>query len=194
MTGCEGYRAIARVYDRLNAELDYSAWADFIEAAFDRFLPQKPELVLDLACGTGSLSVLLAQRGHRVIGADLSEDMLAEELYNDNASFIVAVADDGTVLGYAGLTVVLDEGYINNVAVRSQYRRMGVADALLGTFINFAEDHLAFLTLEVRASNDKAISLYTKNGFVQEGRRKDYYKDPKEDAIIMTRRFSGEEA
>ena len=123
-----------------------------------------------------------------------SEDMLAEELYNDNASFIVAVADDGTVLGYAGLTVVLDEGYINNVAVRSQYRRMGVADALLGTFINFAEDHLAFLTLEVRASNDKAISLYTKNGFVQEGRRKDYYKAPKEDAIIMTRRFSGEGA
>ena len=123
-----------------------------------------------------------------------SEDMLAEELYNDNASFIVAVADDGTVLGYAGLTVVLDEGYINNIAVRSQYRRMGVADALLGTFINFAEDHLAFLTLEVRASNDKAISLYTKNGFVQEGRRKDYYKAPKEDAIIMTRRFSGEGA
>lgn len=123
-----------------------------------------------------------------------SEDMLAEELYNDNASFIVAVADDGTVLGYAGLTVVLDEGYINNVAVRSQYRRMGVADALLGTFIRFAEEHLAFLTLEVRASNDKAISLYTKNGFVQEGRRKDYYKDPKEDAIIMTRRFSGEGA
>ncbi len=123
-----------------------------------------------------------------------SEDMLAEELYNDNASFIVAVADDGAVLGYAGLTVVLDEGYINNVAVRSQYRRMGVADALLGTFINFAEDHLAFLTLEVRASNDKAISLYTKNGFVQEGRRKDYYKAPKEDAIIMTRRFSGEGA
>ena len=123
-----------------------------------------------------------------------SEDMLTEELYNDNASFIVAVADDGTVLGYAGLTVVLDEGYINNVAVKSQYRRMGVADALLGTFIRFAEEHLAFLTLEVRASNDKAISLYTKNGFVQEGRRKDYYKDPKEDAIIMTRRFSGGEA
>ena len=121
-----------------------------------------------------------------------SEDMLAEELYNDNASFIVAVADDGTVLG---LTVVLDEGYINNIAVKGQYRRMGVADALLGAFIRFGEAHLAFLTLEVRASNDKAISLYLKNGFVQEGRRKDYYKDPGEDAIIMTRRFNrGEEA
>ena len=122
-----------------------------------------------------------------------SEDMLTEELYNDNASFIVAVADDGTVLGYAGLTVVLDEGYINNIAVRTQYRRMGVADALLGAFIRFAEEHLAFLTLEVRASNDKAISFYTKNGFVQEGRRKDYYKAPKEDAILMTRRFNQEE-
>ena len=122
-----------------------------------------------------------------------SEDMLAEELYNDNASFIVAVADDGTVLGYAGLTVVLDEGYINNIAVRSRYRRMGGADAMLGAFIRFGEDHLAFLTLEVRASNDKAISLYTKNGFVQEGRRKDYYKDPREDAVIMTRRFHQEE-
>lgn len=121
-----------------------------------------------------------------------SEDMLTEELYNDNASFIVAVADDGTVLGYAGLTVVLDEGYINNIAVKTQYRRMGVADALLGAFIRFAEEHLAFLTLEVRASNDKAISLYTKNGFVQEGRRKDYYKAPKEDAILMTRRFNQE--
>ena len=121
-----------------------------------------------------------------------SEDMLTEELYNDNASFIVAVADDGTVLGYAGLTVVLDEGYINTIAVKTQYRRMGVADALLGAFIRFAEEHLAFLTLEVRASNDKAISLYTKNGFVQEGRRKDYYKAPKEDAILMTRRFNQE--
>ena len=124
-----------------------------------------------------------------------SEDMLAEELYNDNASFIVAVADDGAVLGYAGLTVMLDEGYINNIAVKGQYRRMGVADALLGAFIRFGEAHLAFLTLEVRASNDKAISLYLKNGFVQEGRRKDYYKDPGEDAVIMTRRFNrGEEA
>lgn len=123
-----------------------------------------------------------------------SEELLLQELWNDASAVIVAEGENGTVLGYAGVNTVLDEGYINNVAVRSQYRRMGVADALLGTFIRFAEEHLAFLTLEVRASNDKAISLYTKNGFVQEGRRKDYYKDPKEDAIIMTRRFSGEGA
>lgn len=121
-----------------------------------------------------------------------SEDMLAEELYNDNASYIVAMADDGTVLGYAGLTVVLDEGYVNNVAVKGQYRRQGVADRLLEAFIRFAQANLAFLTLEVRPSNEKAIALYLKHGFAQVGRRKNYYQDPTEDAILMTREFKKE--
>ena len=125
-----------------------------------------------------------------------SRNMLAEELENDCAAFLVALDDQGRVVGYAGLLVVLDEGYITNVAVRPECRRSGIAGKLLQVFLDFAQaHHLAFLTLEVRASNDKAISLYLKNGFVQEGRRKDYYKDPGEDAIIMTRRFNrGEEA
>lgn len=72
-----GYRAIARVYDALNAEIDYGAWADFVEAAFDRFLPKKPELVLDLACGTGSMTLALAARGYDMIGVDGSADMLS---------------------------------------------------------------------------------------------------------------------
>ena len=55
MSGCEGYNAIARVYDKLNADIDYAAWADFVEKCFDRYLPTHPELVLDLACGTGSM-------------------------------------------------------------------------------------------------------------------------------------------
>ena len=63
MIGCEGYRAIARVYDKLNAEIDYRAWADRIEAVFDRFLPARPELVLDLACGTGRMTRELSRRG-----------------------------------------------------------------------------------------------------------------------------------
>lgn len=115
-----------------------------------------------------------------------SEDMLAEELYNDNASYILAVADDGTVLGYAGLSVVLDEGCIEKVAVKGQYRRMGVADALVDAFVRFGAAHLAFITLEVRASNDPAIQLYMKHGFEQVGRRKNYYADIHEDAILMT--------
>ncbi len=79
MMGCEGYEAaISGVYDKLNREIDYSAWADFIEACFDRFLPHRPALVLDLACGTGSMTLELARRGYDMIGIDGSENMLSE--------------------------------------------------------------------------------------------------------------------
>lgn len=77
MSGCEGYESIARVYDRLNAEIDYGAWADFIEKCFDRFLAQKPGLVLDLACGTGRMTRELSARGYDMIGVDGSADMLS---------------------------------------------------------------------------------------------------------------------
>ena len=78
MAGCEGYEAIAHVYDKLNAEIDYAAWADFVERCFDRFLPHRPELLLDLACGTGSMTLELAKRGYDMIGVDGSADMLSE--------------------------------------------------------------------------------------------------------------------
>ena len=120
-----------------------------------------------------------------------SRKMLAEELENQCAAFLVAedaVTDD--VLGYAGLLVAADEGYITNVAVRPECRRQGVAGQLLAVFLNFAQgNHLAFLTLEVRASNYGAIALYGGLGFRSVGRRKNYYEHPKEDAIIMTKEF-----
>ncbi len=74
----EGYRAIAAAYDRLNADVDYTHWGDFIEACFDRFLPVRPRIVLDLACGTGRMTFPLADRGYDMIGIDGSADMLAE--------------------------------------------------------------------------------------------------------------------
>lgn len=116
--------------------------------------------------------------------------MLENELWNDSAVVIVAEGEDGTVLGYAGLQTVLDEGYINNVAVAEAYRRQGVADELIAAFVRFGQAKLAFLTLEVRASNAPAIALYAKHGFAEAGRRKNYYDDPKEDAILMTRNFA----
>ena len=79
MMGCEGYEAaISGVYDKLNREIDYSAWADFIEECFDRYLSERPSLVLDLACGTGSMTLELARRGYDMIGIDGSENMLSE--------------------------------------------------------------------------------------------------------------------
>lgn len=121
-----------------------------------------------------------------------SEAMLQNELWNDSAVILAAVGEDGTVLGYAGLQTVLDEGYINNVAVSPAFRRQGVAGELLAAFIRFGAAKLAFLTLEVRASNAPAIALYEKYGFQEAGRRKNYYDDPKEDAILMTLEFEHE--
>ena len=121
-----------------------------------------------------------------------SEESLQGELWNDSAVVIVAEGEDGSVLGYAGLQTVLDEGYINNVAVDEKFRRQGIADELIKAFVRFGEANLAFLTLEVRASNAPAIALYAKHGFTEAGRRKNYYEAPKEDAVLMTRYFADE--
>ena len=94
-----------------------------------------------------------------------SRNMLAEELDNALSAMLVALDDQGRVAGYAGLQVILDEGYITNVAVRPDCRRQGVAGQILQVFLDFAQAQgLAFLTLEVRASNQAAILLYGSRG------------------------------
>ena len=125
-----------------------------------------------------------------------SRNMLAEELENACSAFLVALdAENGSVVGYAGLLAVADEGCITKMAVRPDCRRGGVAGQLLDVFIRFAEGSgLAFLTLEVRESNYAAITLYGSRGFRSVGRRKNYYDHPKEDAIIMTKEFGAAEA
>ena len=125
-----------------------------------------------------------------------SRKMLAEELENQCAAFLVAEDSvSGRVLGYAGLMVVADEGYITNVEVFPEYRRQGIAAQILQVFVQFAEaNRLAFLTLEVRPSNAAAIALYQDFGFEEVGRRKNYYDLPKEDALILTKYFETGEA
>ena len=91
------YDSIASVYDNINSEIDYSAWADFIEKCFNRFLPSKPELVLDLACGTGSMTFELHSRGYDMIGADASEEMLYkayDKAYDLGISNILFIRQD----------------------------------------------------------------------------------------------------
>lgn len=124
-----------------------------------------------------------------------SRNLLAAELDNDLSAFLVALDGEGEVAGYAGLQVVLDEGTVTNIAVRPDCRRRGVASRLLQVFLDFAQgNRLAFLTLEVRASNYDAIALYGSRGFRSAGRRQNYYEHPREDAIIMTRDFSAASA
>ena len=124
-----------------------------------------------------------------------SRKMLAEELENQCAAFLVAEDPESrAVLGYAGVLVMADEGYITNVAVFPEYRRQGIAAQIIKVFCDFAQgNHLAFLTLEVRPTNKAAMELYRSFGFEEVGRRKNYYDLPKEDALILTRYFVYEE-
>lgn len=118
-----------------------------------------------------------------------SENGILESIKH-NTVFFKALNGD-LFAGYIGVTAVADEGYINNIAVVKEHRYIGVGSLLLDRAITFSrEQRLKFLSLEVRASNNAAISLYKKAGFVNEGIRKGFYENPKEDGIIMTRRFS----
>lgn len=121
-----------------------------------------------------------------------SEATFRAALDDPRAAVLLAEGESGGLLGYAVLFTVLDEGNLDNIAVAPEHRRQGVADALLGEIVGFGREHLSTLTLEVRASNAPAIALYEKYGFAAVGRRKNYYTDPKEDAILMTLDFAKE--
>lgn len=120
-------------------------------------------------------------------------EALEKQMCTDNCIFLAAIGDNGAVMGYVGLMFVLDEGYISNIAVSPEFRRRGVADALINALIDRAKKTLSFVTLEVRESNLHAIYLYTKHGFEVVGKRKNYYDKPKESALLMTLFFKREE-
>lgn len=106
-----------------------------------------------------------------------------------NGHYLGAFVGDKLV-GHGGFTSVVDEGYITNVAVHPDFRRKGIAFRLTESLKSEAQKlKLSFLTLEVRESNLAAIKLYEKTGFKPVGKRKRFYSDPTEDAIIMTLNF-----
>ena len=114
-------------------------------------------------------------------------DQLRGQLKDTQHEFIAALDERGRILGYVGMMYVLDEGYISNVAVAPEHRRLGIADALISKLMERSAClELSFVTLEVRCSNSAAMALYKKHGFIPVGRRKNYYDFPREDAILMT--------
>ena len=116
--------------------------------------------------------------------APWSETMLREEL--GKGIFLVA-EQDGKTAGYVGCQAVLDEGYITNVAVSPDFRRQGIARALIAKLLAQAKAAgLSFVTLEVRESNAPAIALYAGAGFAPVGTRKNFYSNPTENAVLMT--------
>lgn len=114
------------------------------------------------------------------------------ELGSPIARYFVAMEGE-TVLGYGGMQRVLDESYVTNIAVLPHHRGQGVGRALLAALIGAAKvGDGALITLEVRPSNAPALALYESLGFLEVGRRRNFYEHPTEDALLLTRTFEEE--
>ena len=112
-----------------------------------------------------------------------------EEAFSNELYRFVAVEEKGSVVGYANFRMVADEGEIERVAVHPDFRRRGYGRKLMEAMVDYSRKKgVRDMTLDVRVNNEKAINLYESCGFSEEGRRKDYYREPTEDAIIMWRR------
>ena len=116
-----------------------------------------------------------------------SENSVHGELTNKLALWLVAL-DGEDVVGYVGSQTVLGEADMMNIAVADSHRRRGIARRLVEELIGQLDAHM--LTLEVRASNAPAIALYDSLGFAQAGLRKNYYRKPKEDALILRKEWN----
>ena len=118
-----------------------------------------------------------------------SEKSVAEELRNPLSLWLVALEGE-TLAGYIGSQSVMGESDMMNVAVDPSFRRQGTGEQLVNALVEeLAKAGNHCLSLEVRASNEPAISLYQKLGFVQVGRRPKYYRNPREDALILRKEW-----
>lgn len=132
----------------------------------------------------------VAQLERMCFSSPWSERAIAGELNNSLARWLVAVESD-QVVGYIGSQAVMGEADVMNLAVLPEFRGKGIGRKLVETLIaELSAVNVSSLTLEVRASNETALRLYTKLGFKQVGRRPCYYFAPREDALILRKEWS----
>ena len=109
-----------------------------------------------------------------------------DEMSNNLAKYYSAKTKTGELVGYAGTWHIIDEGHITTIAVKKEYLRNHIGEAIIQKIIDDCyKNNIKYLTLEVRVSNIPAIKLYEKYGFQSLGTRKSYYQDNNEDALIM---------
>ena len=125
---------------------------------------------------------LLTEQSHNI--HILSKNILKEDIKNKNYNYLVAKNNDGKIIGYIGISYVLDSADIISIVVHKDYTQKGIATLLLQEIFKFAKDNnIQKLMLEVRRSNIPAQKLYEKHGFKQIAIRNNYY-DNTEDALI----------
>lgn len=112
-----------------------------------------------------------------------TEQGISESIADANTFLYVAYVD-GAIAGYMGVQIFSGDGFVTNVATLPNFRRKGVARALINEVL---KHEMNFLTLEVRESNAPAINLYKSLGFVEVGKRPRFYRNPDEDALLMTK-------
>lgn len=131
----------------------------------------------------------LAQLEQMCFSDPWSENAFLYELKNPLSLWLVA-EDAGRIAGYVGTQTVLDQSDMMNIAVHPDYRRQGIGEKLISQVIPMLNAKGSkSLFLEVRTSNAPAISLYEKMGFIQVGKRKGYYRNPREDALILRKEW-----
>lgn len=143
------------------------------------------------AVPSDAFAVSLIER--ECFSAPWSENQIEDEITKSNAVFLVAKTD-GFLCGYISGQLILDEFYINNVAVTERFRGMGIASSLIDNLISeLKTTDCSLATLEVRESNLNARKVYEKFGFKNLGIRKNFYSHPTENACIYTLYFNESE-
>ena len=119
-----------------------------------------------------------------------SYNILKQELENKNTTYIIA-KENNEVVGFAGISICLDEATLNNIVVKKSCRGRGLGGELLESLIDICSDlNIKTFTLEVNTTNEPAIHLYEKFGFINAGRRRNYYENG-EKAWLMVKPLGG---
>ena len=122
------------------------------------------------------------------IFSDAWSEKSIRETYEQSHALIIGAWEEETLTGYVIFYYVLDEGEIARIAVAPQCRRKGVAARLFtGVLKECEKKEITKIMLDVRISNEPAIAFYKKHGFIEDGIRKGFYEQPKEDALLMSK-------
>lgn len=141
------------------------------------------KVIFDLASPADAAAI--AQMEKLCFPEAWSEAAVGEAM--ENGTFYIAARSGEDLIGYAGAAMVLDEGQVANIALLPDFRGRGLGREITKRMIGKClEMGARFITLEVRHTNTAALNLYLSLGFKEVGRRKNYYRDPSADAILMT--------